>query len=327
MIRTARRSPAQALSWRTPITLALALALTLPAVAAPSPIDDPEATLTTLKGGTVGELVVRPAGPAWWTVSYGERKVFILGVLSQFPDNKAWNQLTLNRRIRASSRVLVAPSLSGDPNARPLATPIASLPPAMTTRIGQAAVSLGKPAARYLGRGAAEAGILLVTDFRDQLEVGSGAIVRNVARLASLRGLVVVSPPAIETGPYVAQMKDATPEADAACLESALAEIEGGADPMRDAIEGWVVGDVRAALEAPRGLERCSFALPGQADLRRRATQDQATAIARILQPDGSTAPGSNAAIALVNLRTLLAQGGVLDQLRAKGYAITSPQF
>jgi len=58
--------------------------------------------------------------------------------------------------------------------------------------------------------------------------------------------------------------------------------------------------------------------VPGAQTFDAHVKADQVAAIEQALKKPGH-------AIAVVPLRPLLAQGGVLDQLRAKGYTITTP--
>src|ERR1700722_14860563 len=77
----------------------------------------------------------------------------------------------------------------------------------------------------------------------------------------------------------------------------------GGAGQERWAAEGWARGDVAAALSAQRGYEKCLGSLPEGANVAARAMADSADAIAAALAVPGHS-------VAVVNLRTLLAQGG-----------------
>ena len=103
-----------------------------------------------------------------------------------------------------------------------------------------------------------------------------------------------------------------------ACLADGLQEIEAGAGRVRAAAAAWAAGDVAGALAAERGYERCLAALPDGAALVRRTMADETGAIAAALRTPGTT-------VAVVELRALLAQGGVLDALRARGYAVRTP--
>ena len=94
---------------------------------------------------------------------------------------------------------------------------------------------------------------------------------------------------------------------------------------MREAVDGWAAGEVAEALDAPRGMELCGFAVPGQADLRRAVIDAQVSAIAAVLNGEPGARPTASY-VAVANLRTLLAEDGVLDKLRKRGYQIRAPQ-
>ena len=147
----------------------------------------------------------------------------------------------------------------------------------------------------------------------------SGEPGTTIERLARRNGVRVEPAGTYRAG---ALLKTITPELGAIgelCLSDALDEVEAGPEPMRSAAEGWARGDSRAALAASRGYEKCVNAMPEGADLARRAMNDTTASIERALARPGR-------AIAIVNLRTLLASDGVLQQLRSQGYAVTTPE-
>ena len=110
-----------------------------------------------------------------------------------------------------------------------------------------------------------------------------------------------------------------TPQAAGrACFDAVLAQVEAGPGVTRAAAKAWAQGDVRGALANERTYERCIASVPGAQAFDARVKADEVADIERALK-----APGH--AIAVVPLRPLLAQGGVLDQLRAKGLAVTTP--
>jgi len=80
----------------------------------------------------------------------------------------------------------------------------------------------------------------------------------------------------------------------------------------------WAKGDTPGALANERTYERCIALVPGAAAFDARTKADQVSDIERALARPGH-------AIAVVPLRPLLAQGGVLDQLRAKGFEVKTP--
>jgi hypothetical protein len=72
---------------------------------------------------------------------------------------------------------------------------------------------------------------------------------------------------------------------------------------------------VAAALTEPRGFEKCLLLLGGGPDLWRRVVKDNAAAIEAALARPGH-------AVAIVSLRPLLAQGGVIQSLEARGLEV-----
>lgn len=295
--------------------------------AAPSPaIDDPEARVSNT---LVSAITVRSGGPVWWTVSKGARKVQVLGVLWSYPPAKPWNQTGLQRRLRSAKAVLLPAMLE----AAAIAVIDDNLPPGdwdkvapgTRAKVTAAAASLGKPAARYLGRPPLVAGYLLVSDFRDRSGLKPEAAMLTVAKAIRAAGVEPRTAGVLNADRYTKALSATTVESGQACLDAALAEVAGGETPMRNAVEAWTYGDVTQALTAPRGLELCGFALPGQADLRRAAINAQVSAIAVVLDGEPGARPTAQY-VAIVNLRSLLAEDGVLDKLRQRGYQVTSPQ-
>jgi hypothetical protein len=292
-------------------------------VAAPAPLD-PE-------GNVVADLVVRApsGGPAWWKVSSGMATVWVLGTPAALPKGLKWDDVGLDRRLVRASRVILPPAarfgvfdvfgalaLSGKLRGKPFE---AGLPPDLAHRFLAAVAALRQSPRHYDGWKPAVAGLLLVADFRRQAGLDANQPL-NAIKAAAGRRRVKAAPAVTYPAMPMAKMLAAelSSAVNLACLADALQEIEAGSGRVRASAEAWAVGDVAGALGAERGFERCLAALPNGADLVRRAEEDQASAIARALQ-----APGT--AVAVVELRPLLAEGGVLDRLRAEGYGVRPP--
>jgi hypothetical protein len=97
-----------------------------------------------------------------------------------------------------------------------------------------------------------------------------------------------------------------------------LAQVEAGPGVTHAAAVAWAKGDTPGALANERTYERCIALVPGAQAFDARTKADQVADIERALARPGH-------AIAVVPLRPLLAQGGVLDQLRAKGFDVKTP--
>lgn len=311
-------------------TLALAAALAAPAAAqapaaqAPAGSADPDATL-------VEELVVtaRERGPAWWRVSDADTTVYVLGVPSSMPKGLSWDDAVVERRLQGASEVIlpfnnVGVGLLGAPRvlidiARLKArSPIEdSLEPALKARFVAARAAIGQPAKRYALKNGLAAGILLVSDYRDFARITAADPAKTIGRMAKARKIRTVSK-VYPLGPVLSSAIRTPPAAQRACLDDALDEVEAGVASSRRAAEAWAAGEVRAALGGERGYEKCLNAAPGAVKLDAQLKADQAAAIAKALQ-----APGH--AVAVVQLRPLLSQGGVLDRLRAQGFEIRTP--
>jgi hypothetical protein len=304
--------------------MGLSAAAQVPITPAQPDPDDPDAVL-------VEELVVTAAlpGPAFWRVEDADTTVYVLGVPGTMPKGLAWDRSLLERRLKGANRVIlpfntVSVNLLGVPGAAinimrlRSSTPYEdSLPADVKARFVAARTRIGKAPKDYKTKNGLAAGIILVGHYWDYAKLTAADPAKTIGRLAKARK-IKVEQKAYPLGPLSGAILRAPAAAQRACLDDALDEVESGAAQAQRAAAGWAEGDVRAALSAQRGFEKCLVAAPGALAFDSQVKADQAAAIARALKQPGH-------AIAVVQLRPLLSQGGVLDRLRAQGYTVKTP--
>jgi len=107
------------------------------------------------------------------------------------------------------------------------------------------------------------------------------------------------------------------------CFEASLSTVETGLPRLVDRAQAWASGNVERIESMPelKEVNACRNALDagkGALDVIGRIRQTWLENIDSHLRSAGTT-------IAVVNLDLLLERGGLLDQLRAKGYEIDAP--
>ncbi|WP_304755111.1 TraB/GumN family protein [Phenylobacterium sp.] len=285
---------------------------------------DPDAVL-------IEELVVtaREIGPAWWRVSDGDSTVYVMGVPSVIPKGSGWDASVLERRLEGANRVILpfnnaSVNLLTAPGAVVSLVRLRSSSPfeeslgePLRARFVAARTQAGQGADRYKTRNGMAAALLLVSDYRDAARLTAADPAKTIGRMAAARGIRVEAK-TYDAAPLLAAVVRTPAEAQRACVLEALAAVEAGPGSAQAAARAWAWGQVRDALGGERSYERCIAAAPGAADLDARLKADQTAAIVAALRQPGHS-------IAVVQLRPLLAQGGVLDRLGALGYEIRTP--
>ena len=309
---------------------ALAAALAWPALAQvpltparPDP-NDPDSVL-------VEELVVkgRLPGPAWWTVSDADTTVYVLGSPTLAPKHMNWDRGVFERRLQGANAVIlpfqdVRVTLTGSLGAAfnymrlKSSTPFEeTLDPATRQRFAAVRAKLGEPASHYGTRNPLAAGLILASDYRDRNALTNSDPTKLIKLLAR-QAHAPVWQRSYNIGPLMGAVIRTPEAAGRGCFGEVLAQAEAGPGLTREAARAWAEGDVRGALANERTYERCIALVPGAQAFDARTKADTVADIERALARPGH-------AIAVVPLRPLLAQGGVLDQLRAKGFTVTTP--
>jgi uncharacterized protein YbaP (TraB family) len=294
-----------------------------PNPATPDP-NDPDATL-------VEELVVtaRLPGPAWWRVSDGDTTVYVLGAPSVAPKHQDWDRQWFERRLEGANEVILPFNglkvrLMGAPGAafsylrlkssRPFED---SLDGAARARFVAARTRLGQPADHYKTTHPLAAGLMLTNDYRDKEGLTTTDPTKLIKYLAQRKKVRIVQR-AYDLGPLLGAVARTSKAAGSTCLDEVLHEVEAGPGGVRAASRAWAAGDVAGALNAERSYERCIAVTPGALAFDAKVKSDLIADIEGALKTPGH-------AIAVAPLRTLLAQGGVLDRLRAAGYTVKTP--
>lgn len=308
--------------------LALALGLCALPASAQVPltpaIDDPDATL-------VEELVVRGRlpGPAWWRVSDGDTTVYVLGVPSLAPKRMAWDRAIFERRLEGANvvvlpfvnvRAKVSGSLGTAINLMRLKSggPFeARLDPGTRARFVAVRTRLGQDAKHYRTNNPLAAGVQLAIDYRDKSQLTNMDPAKLVRLLAQRRGVKVIEK-SYDLGPQLGGILRTPASTGRFCFDEVLAQAEAGPGVTLAAARAWAEGDVEGAVQNERTYERCLAVITGGRSYDERTKADTAAAIAIALKTPGH-------AIALVPLRPLLAQNGVLERLRARGFTVKTP--
>jgi uncharacterized protein YbaP (TraB family) len=288
------------------------------------PADDPDGVL-------VEELVVtaRLPGPAWWRVSNGTATVYVLGSPSLAPRRMTWDRSVFDRRLAGASRVIlpfqnVRVTLPGVLGAAAAYLRLRSSTPfeqtldgAARARFEAARTKAGQPADHYKTKNPLAASLVLANDYRETSGLTTSDPTKLIKLLAQ-RAKVPITQRSYDLGPLMGAMLKTPPEAGRACLDEMVAQVNAGSGITLAAARAWADGDVRGALGNERTYERCFASVPGAQAFDARVKADMVADIEKALKVPGH-------AIAVEPLRPLLAQGGVLDQLRAKGYEVKTP--
>jgi uncharacterized protein YbaP (TraB family) len=147
-----------------------------------------------------------------------------------------------------------------------------------------------------------------------------GAAVRM---LAQKHGVRVEELKIAGVSDFLDVLKTLPPATENTCVAASLITVEKDLPRLVDRAQAWASGNVEriAKLHEPPEVDDCRAALDNGAGATELINDVRRTWFDRIdkyLQGDGVT-------VAVVNLDMLLEKGGLLDELRAKGYEIDAP--
>jgi hypothetical protein len=279
-------------------------------------------------------VVARPPGPALWLVEKGGAKLYVVGSAPPLPHQLKWDSPRLNRAMDQASQVLVPPEASVGPLQitkffltggggvrQPFGKKLENrLPPDLLARFVSARERAQRTAVPYKDWKPAVAGFILLSDFRQAAGLSEAKPVSTIERMAKAKGVKVKAMSQYRLGPILASAGKLSDEANLACLNDALTELEfEGSHPTSIGTD-WANGDlasVRARYSAS-AAQRCVMRAPGGAGLLAQQIGQSADALNEALTRPGVT-------VAVVDLAFLLPANGVLDRLKTSGATITSP--
>ena len=308
--------------------LAAGMLATAAAAQAPAPVPAPEAGSSLV---AELEVVARPPGPAMWRVRRGGSEVVILGAVSPLPQSLQWDQAQVGRALDGARQLLTPPeaqiSLFDGPGAalqfvrlRALTPLDRRTPPPLYARVLAAARIAHADPKKLNGWRPGAAGGWLLADFYQAAGLSLAKPASTVVRLAKARRVPVRPILRVSGAPFLSSFAHMDEAAQLRCLEAAVDEVDWQAAHARPAAEAWARGRVeQARAQRSHALwSSCLESLPSVRALQDRGVAQAFTAMEAALSQPGRT-------VAVVDLRYLDTQNGLLDRLRAAGAQVDSP--
>ena len=286
------------------------------------------------------EIVVTAerAGPGMWHVHRGAANVWILGSISPLPRDITWRSKQVETVLESTSQVLVQKPLEIS-IPRILWMLIADrkflmvgggkrlkdiLPPELHARFAAQRSKVGEDADKWERyRPIIAAAFLQQAAFHQvnlSMRLDLGVALRA---LAKKHGVRIEEIKVAGVSDMLEALKTMPAATERTCVEASLTTIESGLPRLVDRAQAWAVGNVERIENLPelKDVDACRTALDagkGALDVIGRIRQTWLDNIEKNLRSAGTT-------IAVVNLDMLLERGGLLDELRAKGYEVDAP--
>jgi uncharacterized protein YbaP (TraB family) len=277
-------------------------------------------------------------GPGMWHVHRGAANLWILGSISPLPRDMTWRSKQAEFVLESSSQVLVQKPIE------------ISIPRILWMLIADRKLLMvggGKKLKDVMPAELHDRFALQrskVTDDKDKWEryrpIIAAAFLQQAAfhqvnlsmrldlgaamrALAKKHGVRVEEVKVAGASDMLEALKTMPAATERTCVEASLSTVESGLPRLVDRAEAWAVGDVERIknLSDLKEVNACRVALDagkGAFDVIGRIRQTWLDNMEKYLQSPGTT-------IAVVNLDMLLEPGGLLDELRAKGYEIDAP--
>ena len=286
------------------------------------------------------ELVVtgERTGPGLWHVHKGAAHVWILGSISPLPKGITWRSTQVERLLASTNLVLVP---------KPVEIGIVRILWLLITERGALMVRGGKrlkdvmPPELYARFAKDRARFtsdaqkweryrpIIASAFLEQQAFHSvglsarldlGAAVRALAKKRNVR---VEEVKIAGVGDLVDALKSMSASTEDTCVDASLVTVESGLPQLIDRARAWATGDIEAIQSHPEPaqVDACLRALDSGAasgDLLARIRRTWLEALQKSLDSAGTT-------IAVINMDLLLEKGGLVEQLRQRGYEVDPP--
>jgi uncharacterized protein YbaP (TraB family) len=286
------------------------------------------------------ELVVNGerTGPGMWRVHRGAAQVWILGSMSPLPKAITWRSRQVEQVLEGTSQVLVQ---------KPFEIGIARILWLLLTERSVLMVTGGKrlkdvlPAELHARFAAQRAKYtddpnkwerfrpIIAAAFLQQAALHQVGLSTRLDLGAAMRTLAKKHHVRVEeikiagVSDVMGALKTLPPATENACVAASLVTVESDLPRLVDRAQAWASGNIERIqkLREPAEVDACRAALDsgvGAADLIARMRRTWLGAVEAHLQNAGVT-------VAVMNFDMLLEPGGVLDELRAKGYEVDAP--
>jgi len=288
----------------------------------------------------VDEIVVTAerAGPGMWHVHRGAASVWILGSISPLPRDITWRSKQVESVLESTSQVLVQKPLEIS-IPRILWMLIADrkylmvgggkrlkdvLPPDLHARFAAQRSKVTDEADKWeryrpiIATAFLQQAVFHQVNLSMRLDLGAA-----LRALAKKHGVRVEEIKVAGVSDMLEALKTMPAATERTCVEASLSTLESGLPRLVERAQAWAGGNVERIANLPelKEVDACRTALDagkGALDVIGRIRQTWLGNIEKYLRSAGTT-------IAVVNLDMLLERGGLLDELRAKGYEIEVP--
>jgi uncharacterized protein YbaP (TraB family) len=277
-------------------------------------------------------------GPGMWHVHRGTANLWILGSMSPLPKGITWRSKQLEGLLDSANQVVV-PKPFEIGIARVLWLLITErsllmvgggkrlkdvLPPELHTRFAMLRARYTDDAEKWERfRPIIAAAFLQQAAFHRvglSTRLDLGAAVRVLAKKHHVR---IDELKIAGVHDVLDALKTMPPATENACVDASLVTVEKDLPRLVERAQAWATGNIERIekLHEPAEVDACRAALDGETgagDLIAQVRRTWLDSMEKYLQGGGVT-------IAVVNMDMLLEKGGLLDELRAKGYDIDAP--